>query len=89
MSKQPSIILHTYSGAIVELFAHRKNDCNYSARLSINGSVVAYMYAREMHKVDENLLIMEHTHIPLMRESEERAKAFFAETADYINGDPA
>jgi hypothetical protein len=86
MNQQPSIVLHTLSGATVELLAQRTLGANYSATVKINNSIVACAYAYTRHDVDQNLMILEHTHIPLTDESAERATAFFAETASYVAG---
>lgn len=86
---QPVITLHTPSGMAVELRAHRVGTMNYSAALNINNTTAVYVYAYEECELDEKILIMDHTHIPLLDESVKRVSAFLKETASYINGGPA
>lgn len=88
---QPVITLHTPSGATVELRAHcvGSRSINYSANVSINNTHVTYAGACTTHELDGKYLILDYAQIQLMDESVERAKAFFKDTADYINGGPA
>lgn len=85
---QPVITLQTPSGATVEMRAHRMGNMNYSAVVMINNTAVVHAYGYKHSLLDNNLLILEHAHIPLMNESVERAAKFLQETADYINGGP-
>lgn len=84
---QPTILLNTPSGAIVELRAYSVGNRNYGATVSINNTTIAHAYGYKHNLLDQNLLILEHAHIPLMDESVKRASAFLKETASYINGD--
>lgn len=86
---QPVITLNTPSGAVVTLRAQHQGSMNYIANISINNTTVAHAYGYKRNLLDQNLLILEHAHIPLMPESVERVKVFLEETADYINGVPA
>lgn len=86
---QPVITLNTPSGATVELRAHRVGTIKYSANTSINNTTVAWTGALFEHGTDGNNLILDYAHIRLTDESVTRARAFFKETASYINGGPA
>lgn len=86
---QPTIVLNTPSGAVVTLRAQHQGSMNYIANISINNTTVAQAYGYKQNLLDQNLLILEHAHIPLMPESVERVRLFLNETASYINGGPA
>lgn len=86
---QPTIVLNTPSGAAVELRAYSVGNMNYGATVSINNTTIAHAYGYKHNLLDQNLLILEHAHIPLMPESVERVRLFLNETASYINGGKA
>ena len=55
---QPTIVLHTPSGATVELRAYRESKMNYGATVSINNTTIAHAYGYNHNLLDQNLLIL-------------------------------
>lgn len=73
---QPSIILQTPSGAVVELRTHKIGP-RYSAKISINNTTVAHTYSRTKPTPDDNRLVFDDlTLIRLLPESMQAAIQF-------------
>lgn len=91
MSKPPVITLRTPSSVVIELAAHKpmpNSAVRYSAVLRINNCEIAVIFASTQPKVDAlgNLLIMDGSHIILLREFAEPASEFLTATHAYVEG---